>query len=58
MAPRTKVENGIIKLVGKPIQFIDCRNEKAGTGILRGVDKYGFVEIEKDDSFISCTLIS
>ncbi len=52
MAPRKKIEGGIVKLIGKPIQFIDCRNETAGHGILLGIDQHGFVEIEKDESII------
>lgn len=47
MAPRKKAEpQGILRLVDKTVEFIDCRNEASRTGILKSVDLLGWVGIE------------
>jgi len=50
-AKKKKEPVGVLALIGKPIQFVDCRNNKAGHGILRSIQD-GWVGIETDDEII------
>lgn len=57
MAPRKKAteqdaQQGILRLLNKPIYFIDWRDNASKPGILRSVDAFGWVGIEANDKLV------